>query len=123
VAGRRVGPAEIEEILIEHPAVSEAAIIGVPHEIKGEEIVAFAILNPKYQPTEELRKELKDYVIGKLGKTLRPAELKFVKALPKTRTAKIVRGVIKAKYLGKKDLGDLTSVENLEAIHEIEKAT
>lgn len=122
VAGRRVGPAEIEEILIEHPAVSEAAVIGAPHEVKGEEIVAFVVLNPKHQPTEELRSEIKDHVIEKLGKTLRPADLKFLKALPKTRTGKIVRAIIKAKYLRKKDLGDLTSIENPDAIDEIEKA-
>ena len=121
LAGKRTGPAEIESGVNEHPAVQESAAIGVPHEIKGESAVAFVVLKPGHEPSEDLRKEIIAVVVDRLGKTLRPDKLLFVKALPKTRSAKIVRGVIKRKYLGK-DVGDLSSVENPEAIEEITKA-
>ncbi len=121
VAGKRTGPAEIEGALIEHPAVSEAAAIGVPHNIKGEAIVCFVVLTPDAHPHEELRRELRAQVVKHLGKSFRPQELKFVKALPKTRSAKIVRGVIRSKFLGQ-DVGDTTSVENPDAIEAISSA-
>jgi len=121
VAGRRTGPAEIEAVLIEHPAVSEAAVIGVPHEVKGEEIVCFVVLKPAYQPSEPLRLELKAQVVKGMGKTLAPKDVRFVKMLPKTRSAKIVRGAIKKKYLGQ-PIGDVSSVENLDALEEIARS-
>lgn len=115
------GPAEIEEALIAHPAVSEAAAIGAPDPIKGEEVVGFVVLRPGYTHDETLREELKAQVVRELGKTMRPKEIRFVTDLPKTRSAKIVRRVIRAKYLGQTDLGDLSSVENPQAIEEIDK--
>jgi acetyl-CoA synthetase len=121
IAGRRTGPAEIEAALIEHPAVSEAATIGVPDEIKGEDIVCFVVLKPNYKPNEDLRVELRNQVVKIMGKTLKPREIRFVNDLPKTRSAKIVRRIIKASYLGKK-ISDTSSVENLKAIDEIKKA-
>jgi len=121
VAGKRTGPAEIEAALIEHQSVAEAAAIGVPHDIKGETVVCFVVLQPGKRPSEELREELKQQVVKHLGKTLKPEALKFVKALPKTRSAKIVRGVIKRKYLGK-PLGDISSVENPDTIEGISQA-
>ena len=122
VAGRRTGPVEIEEALIAHPAVSEAAAVGAPDPVKGEEVVAFVVLKPGYTPDERLREELKAQVVRVLGKTLRPKTVRFVTDLPKTRSAKIVRRVIRAKYLGQADLGDLSSIENPQAIEEITKA-
>jgi acetyl-CoA synthetase len=122
VAGRRTGPAEIESVLLEHPAVSEAAVIGVPHEVKGEEVVCFVVLKPPHQPGEGLRQELKDRVVKGMGKTLTPKDVRFVKMLPKTRSAKIVRGAIKRKYLGQ-PVTDTSSIENLEALEEISKST
>jgi acetyl-CoA synthetase len=122
VAGRRTGPAEIEEALIAHPAVSEAAAIGAPDPIKGEEVIGFVVLRSGYTPDETLREELKAQVVRALGKTLRPKTIRFVTDLPKTRSAKIVRRVIRAKYLGQADLGDLSSIENPQAIDEITKA-
>ena len=118
IAGRRTGPAEIEAALIEHPAVSEAATIGVPDKLKGEDIVCFVVLKPDYKPSEELREELKKQVVKIMGKTLKPRDIKFVGDLPKTRSAKIVRRIIKAKFLGEK-ISDTSSVENLKAIDEI----
>jgi acetyl-CoA synthetase len=121
IAGKRVGPAEIEAALIQHPAVSEAAAIGVPHPIKGEGVVCFVVLKPDIQQDESLREKLKSQVVELLGKTMKPEEIKFVKALPKTRSAKIVRGVIKKKYLGQ-EIGDIASVENPEALDAITHA-
>ncbi len=118
VSGRRTGPAEIEAALLEHVAVSEAAAIGVPHEVKGEEVLCFVVLKPGHTPGEPLRKELKDQVIRVMGKTLAPRDVRFVRMLPKTRSAKIVRGAIKKKFLGQ-PVGDLSSVENPDAVEEI----
>jgi acetyl-CoA synthetase len=121
VAGKRTGPAEIEGALIEHPAVAEAAAIGVPHDIKGEAVVCFVVLKPGHAPSEPLREDLKNQVVKHLGKTLKPEALKFVKLLPKTRSAKIVRGAIKKKYLGEHP-GDTASIENPDALEEILRA-
>ena len=121
VAGKRVGPAEVEGALIAHPAVTEAAAIGVPHDIKGETVVCFVVLKPGQAASEPLREELREQVVKHLGKTLKPEALKFVKALPKTRSAKIVRGAIRRRYLNQ-PLGDVASVENPDAIEEIARA-
>jgi len=121
VAGRRTGPAEIEAALIEHPAVSEAATIGVPDELKGEDIVSFVVLQPDYNPNEKLREELKGQVVKIMGKTLKPRDVCFVNDLPKTRSAKIVRRVIKAKFLGEEKI-DTSSIENPDAVDEIKNA-
>jgi acetyl-CoA synthetase len=111
ISGRRTGPAELEAVLMAHPAVVEAVAIGVPHEIKGEGLVLFAVLHPGHEESEELRDNLKQHVVEAVGKTMRPDDVRFVKALPKTRSGKIVRGVIKRAYLGQ-DPGDLSSVED-----------
>ena len=111
ISGRRTGPAEVEAALIEHPAVSEAAAIGVPHEIKGEGLVCFVVLYPSIDESEELRVTLKQQVVDVMGKTMRPEDVRFVDALPKTRSAKIVRGVIRRAYLDQ-EMGDLSSIEN-----------
>lgn len=121
VAGRRTGPAEIEAALMEHPAVSEAAVIGVPHPVKGEEVVCFVVLKTGFQPDEMLRRQLKDQVVKVMGKTLLPRDVRFVKVLPKTRSAKIVRGVIKRRFLGE-PVGDVSSIENPDAIEEIARS-
>lgn len=121
IAGKRTGPAEVEAALIEHPAVTEAAAIGVPHDIKGEALVCFAVLKQGFEPSEKLRDELSEQVVRHLGKTLRPEIVKFVRMLPKTRSAKIVRGVIRKKWLGQ-DPGDIASVDNPDAIEEILRA-
>jgi acetyl-CoA synthetase len=120
VSGRRTGPAEIESALMSHTAVSEAAAIGVPDEITGEAIVCFVVLKPGYRPDEALRQELIDETIRRLGKTLRPKAIHFLSELPKTRSAKIVRRAIKAKFLGQ-ELGDLSSVENPAALDSIRR--
>jgi acetyl-CoA synthetase len=122
VAGKRTGPGEIEAALMEHPAVSEAAVIGVPHEIKGETPVCFVILQSHATFSEQLREELKQQVVKFHGKTLLPQDLKFVKSFPKTRSAKIVRKIIRARYLHLDDPQDISSIGNPEAIEEIDRA-
>ena len=118
VAGKRVGPAEVEAGVVGHPLASEAAAVGVPDELKGETIVVFVVLKPDVEESEALRRELSDAVVGVLGKTLRPKDIRFVDALPKTRSAKIVRGVIRRRWLGE-PVGDLASVQNPEAVEAI----
>jgi acetyl-CoA synthetase len=119
IAGKRVGPAEVESVLVGHPAVVEAAVIGVPHQVKGECMVAFCVV--KSAPSAELASELRDRVAGELGKPLRPESVHFVAALPKTRNAKVMRRVIRAAYIGQ-DAGDLTALENPAAVEAIRTA-
>ncbi|MBA4683409.1 MAG: AMP-binding protein [Planctomycetes bacterium] len=119
IAGRRVGPGEVESALIDHDAVSEAAAIGVPDDLKGTELVCFVVLHSGQEETDDLRNELKAQVVEALGKVDRPRSVFFVDDLPKTRSAKIVRRLIRARHLGEKDLGDLTSVANPEALEGI----
>jgi acetyl-CoA synthetase len=121
IAGRRTGPAEIEAALIEHPSVSEAATIGIPDEIKGEDIICYVVLKPDFIPNESLRDELKNQVVKIMGKTLRPKDIRFVKDLPKTRSAKIIRRIIKSIYLDE-TINDISSVENPDSINEIKNA-
>jgi acetyl-CoA synthetase len=121
VAGKRVGPAEVEGAIVAHPAASEAAAIGVPDDLKGEAVVAFVVLKPGVAESEALREALSAEVEAALGKTMRPKALKFVDALPKTRSAKIVRGAIRRTWLGE-PAGDLASVENPDALEAIARA-
>ena len=121
VAGKRVGPAEIEAVILEHPFCVEAAAIGVPDKIKGEAIVTFVVTKKDAKRDEKLKEELSKKITASLGKTMAPKEIIFVDALPKTRSAKIVRGAIKRKYLGE-PIGDISSVENPTALDSIPTA-
>ncbi len=121
VAGKRLGPAEIESILVSHPDVVEAAAIGVPDEVKGSEVIAFVVLAKGCELCEELRQELRDRIVQTLGKPFAPREVLFVSDLPKTRNAKVMRRIIRAAYLGQ-DPGDTSSLVNPEAVAEIQKA-
>ncbi|MFN8487189.1 MAG: AMP-binding protein [Caldilineaceae bacterium] len=121
VGGKRLGPAEVEAILNAHPAVIESAAIGAPHPIKDQEVVAFCVLRTGYPPDEALRHELLELVTAELGKPLKPREIKFTSALPKTRNAKIMHRLIRAAYLGQ-PLGDLSSLENPSTVDAIRSA-
>jgi acetyl-CoA synthetase len=121
IAGKRIGPAEIESAAVGHPAVSEAAAVGIPHEVKGEVAWVFCALVPGREPSEELAAEVRAAVADELGKAFRPDRVLFVSALPKTRSAKIVRRAVRAKALGA-DPGDLSSLENPETLEEIANA-
>jgi len=118
IAGKRLGPAEIESLLISHSAVAESAAVGVPDEVKGEKVWCFVVLKAGTEPTDELRDELRKIVEGALGKAFRPDRIVFVPALPKTRSAKIVRRAVRAAALGE-DPGDLSSVENPDTLGDI----
>jgi acetyl-CoA synthetase len=137
VAGKRVGPAEVESLLVAHPLVAEAAVIGVPDEIKGTAMVAFCVLTGSAgilpasekaeteagrMPALQLVAELKQTVAKDMGKPLAPSRIHFVAALPKTRNAKVMRRVIRAAYLGE-DPGDLSALENPQAVEEIKNLT
>ena len=132
VAGKRVGPAEVESLLIAHPAVTEAAVIGVPDPAKGTAMVAFCVTGGRASmlaggdESDErqarmfaLQSELKALVARDMGKPLAPSRVHFVSALPKTRNAKVMRRVIRSAYLGE-DPGDLSALENPGAVEEIQ---
>lgn len=120
VAGKRLGPAEVESIINADPEVVESAAIGIPHEIKGEEVGIYVVLAEGVPASESIRSRLIQVVIKELGKPLKPGFVKFCKSLPKTRNAKVMRRVIKATFLGK-DPGDISSLEcetSIDAIRE-----
>jgi acetyl-CoA synthetase len=121
IAGKRLGPAEVESILVRHDSVVEAAAIGVPHDVKGSELVLFAVLKPSVSPNDELRQELRNMVVDEMGKPLAPKSILFVSDLPKTRNAKVMRRMIRSAYLGQES-GDTSALVNPQAVEEIRKA-
>jgi acetyl-CoA synthetase len=120
IAGKRLGPAEVESVLAGHAAVAESAAVGIPHEVKGETIWCFVVLLADAAPTDDLAAELADLVAEHLGKSFRPSRVVFVPELPKTRSAKIVRRAIRAMVTGE-DPGDLSSLENPSALEAVRR--
>jgi acetyl-CoA synthetase len=120
-AGKRLGPAEVESLLVAHPAVSEAAAIGMPDPVKGEALVCFCVLKPGHAPADTLRAALQARVAEALGKPLAPREVKFVRDLPRTRNGKVMRRIIRAAWLGK-EAGDVSALENPAAVEEVRRA-
>jgi acetyl-CoA synthetase len=118
IAGKRIGPAELESAAVGHPGVLEAAAVGIPHEVKGEVAWLFCIPAPGVAVDEALAVEVGEAVADELGKAFRPDRVVFVSALPKTRSAKIMRRAVRAKAMGV-DPGDLSSLENPESLEEI----
>jgi acetyl-CoA synthetase len=121
VAGKRLGPAEVESVLVAHPLVVEAAAIAVPDEMKGNQVVVFCVLRADGVASDALRQELRGSLVAALGKPLAPKEILFVSDLPKTRNAKVMRRMVRAAYLGEPP-GDTSSLVNPEAVEEIKKA-
>ena len=121
VGGKRLGPAEVESILVEQPEVVEAAVVGVPDAMKGSVVVCFCVLRPDLSPTPALEQAMRERVIAELGKPLAPKTFCFVPDLPKTRNAKVMRRVIRSAYLGE-DLGDTSSLVNPESLEAIVRA-
>ncbi|RKS77964.1 acetyl-CoA synthetase [Haloarcula quadrata] len=121
VAGRKVGPAEVESTLIEHDAVNAAVAIGADDETKGTAVVTYVILNEGFEESADLREALRAQVGRALGKPFRPREVRFVDEFPETQSGKIVRRIIQNVYEGA-ELGDLSSIENPDAIDEIDNA-
>ena len=120
IAGKRLGPAEVESILVAHPKVSEAAAVGVPDSIKGEALVCFCVLKKDANGGVDLAAELKRSVARDLGKALAPRDVLFVADIPKTRNAKVMRRVVRAAYIGEK-LGDTSALENPASLEEIKR--
>jgi acetyl-CoA synthetase len=118
IAGKRVGPAELESAAAAHPAVRESAAIGVPDKLKGEAAVLFVVLRPEFTPSEALAEEIREKIARQLGKPMRPKSVEFVADLPKTRNAKVMRRLIRAAYLGE-PAGDTSALENPRALEAI----
>jgi acetyl-CoA synthetase len=121
VSGHRIGNSEVESALVSHSMVAEAAVVGKPHSLKGESITAYVVLKKNIQPSENLRIQLREHVGKEMGKIARPDEIWFVNDVPKTRSGKIMRRVIRSKALAK-EVGDTSTLANPEAVDEIGKA-
>ncbi|MCY4411751.1 MAG: AMP-binding protein [Caldilineaceae bacterium] len=111
VAGKRLGPAEVETLVNAHPDITESAAVAVPHPLKDNDVVVFAVLKPGIDASETLRTELQERITTELGRPLRPKEVRFSAALPKTRNAKVMHRVIRAAYLGE-DPGNISALED-----------
>ncbi len=118
VAGKRLGPSEMETVLVSHSAVHEAGVIGVPDDLKGEVAICFVVLAKQSEATEEIKEELITYVAEKMGKALKPKMVHFLSDLPKTRNGKVMRRLMKAAYLNQ-HTGDLSALENPQLLEEI----
>lgn len=121
IAAHRIGTVEIESALITHPSVVEAGVSGVPDELRGEVASAFVVLKKEHQPSEGLKKELIEHVKKVMGPIVVVRDIEFVTAIPKTRSGKIMRRVMKALWL-KKELGDLSTIEEEASVDEIREA-
>ncbi|HSB89692.1 MAG TPA: AMP-binding protein [Anaerolineales bacterium] len=121
VAGKRLGPAEVESVLVGHPDVVEAAAIGVPDPIKGTQVICFCVLRQEAAGGPSLQKTLRERLVSDLGKALAPKAIVFVPDLPKTRNAKVMRRMIRAAYLGE-DPGDTSSLVNPDCLGAITSA-
>jgi acetyl-CoA synthetase len=121
IAGHRIGTIEIEDAVVSHEAIVEAAVASKPDPIKGECVVVFAIPKQGVEPTPELKKSIKDHIRKTLGPVATPDEIYFVTKLPKTRSGKIMRRVLKAVASGT-TIGDLTTLEDGTSVDEVKKA-
>jgi acetyl-CoA synthetase len=119
VAGHRLGTAEVESALVGHDAVAEAAVVARPDEVKGESIVAFVTLQLGHAPTPALASELRDHVAKELGAIARPDEVRFADALPKTRSGKIMRRLLRELATSGEVKGDVTTLEDLAVLEKL----
>ena len=121
VAGKRLGPTEVETLVNGHPDVAESAVVAVPTSIEDNDVIVFAVLNPGVAASDSLRTTLIERITTELGRPLRPKEVRFCDALPKTRNAKVMRRLIRAAYLGQ-DPGDISALEDPATLQAIQKA-
>lgn len=121
ISGHRISNSEIESALVSHPNVAEAAAIGKPHPIKGESICVYVVLREGIDHSDRLRTQLMQHVGNEIGKIARPDEIWFVKDVPKTRSGKIMRRIVRAKAIGESP-GDISTLRNPEAVEELERA-
>ena len=119
VSGHRLGTMEMESALVSHPKVAEAAVVGRPDELKGQAIVAFVTLEQGVEPTDALRDELKRHVVREIGALARPEEIRFADALPKTRSGKIMRRLLRSVATGQELTGDVSTLEDRSVIERL----
>ena len=122
VSGHRIGTAEVESALVAHPAVAEAAVVGRPDDIKGASLVAFVTLIHGQKPGPELREELRRHVHKEMGPVARPDEIRFAESLPKTRSGKIMRRLLKQVAAGAEIMGDLTTLDDFGILERLSSA-
>jgi len=120
VSGHRIGTMELESAFVAHPAVAEAAVVGMPHDIKGEAIYAYIVLKEGHHPSEELRKALVNHIRKVIGPVATPDVIQFVSGLPKTRSGKIMRRILRKVAAGiYDDLGDTSTLADPSVVEEI----
>ena len=123
ISGHRLGTMEIESALVSHPAVAEAAVVGRPDEVKGEDIYAFVTLEGQYTPAESLAQELKQHVVAEIGAIARPGEIRFTDALPKTRSGKIMRRLLRNLAAGQEITGDTSTLEDRSVLDKLRQGS
>jgi acetyl-CoA synthetase len=116
VSGHRLGTAEIESSLVSHKAVAEAAVVGIPDELTGQALIAFVTLKQSQQPSPELQQQLSEHVAKDIGKFARPKRIRFADAVPKTRSGKIMRRLLRDLAAGKEAVGDMTTLEDISVL-------
>ncbi|MFI5308507.1 MAG: AMP-binding protein, partial [Polyangiales bacterium] len=119
VSGHRLGTAEIESSLVAHPHVAEAAVVGVPDPVTGEALVAFVTLKQTAQASPALAEELREHVANDVGRFARPKAIRFAEAVPKTRSGKIMRRLLRDLAAGKESHGDMTTLEDMTVLHKL----
>ena len=124
VSGHRLGTAEVESALVSHPAVAESAVVGFPHPVKGEGIFAFVTLTKgdRHSPSDELAQELREHVGHQIGPIARPDEIRFTDALPKTRSGKIMRRLLREIASGSSARGDTTTLDDVSVLEKLRAA-
>jgi acetyl-CoA synthetase len=121
VSGHRLGTAEIENALVSHPSVAEAAVVGMPHEMKGQGVAAFVTLRTGMKPSDGLKRELVDAVAKQIGSLAKPDQIRFTEALPKTRSGKIMRRLLKEVASGQEIKGDTTTLEDFSVLAQLKE--
>jgi acetyl-CoA synthetase len=119
VSGHRIGTMEVESALVSHNDVAEAAVVPMPHEVKGQGLYAFVILTAGVEPTPELKKHLRGHVSTEIGPIAKPDKIQIVDALPKTRSGKIMRRILKVIASGRTDVGDITTLADPSVVEKI----
>lgn len=123
VSGHRIGTAEVESALVSHKSVAEAAVVGRPHDIKGSAVVAFVTLKEGLDGSDVLNKGLRDHVAKEIGAIARPDEIRFAPALPKTRSGKIMRRILKDIAAGREIKQDTTTLEDVSVVRSLQKSS
>jgi acetyl-CoA synthetase len=121
VSGHRLGTAEVESALVSHDSVAEAACVGMPHELKGQGLAAFVTLRTGVKPTDDLKKQLVDKVAKQIGSFAKPDQIRFTESLPKTRSGKIMRRLLKELASGNEIKGDTTTLEDFSVLAKLKE--